>query len=175
MKRHLVKIFLAAFIPAVLLMLWGMEKDTVLTIRDVEHKIEKELSVPGKEFTLIYTHSVHKTPVYETFIISKDNRFILKEVRYSSLGVGMPFTDEGGVFTNENGQFVLRFDRTLQAIPIRVSPIPDHAIQIGNATYPLLAFAKPESLLEIRAKQKLVLKNINYVDKGAKKWLTTSN
>jgi hypothetical protein len=58
-------------------------------------------------------------------------RFILKEVRYSSLGVGMPFTDEGGIFTNENGQFVLRFDRTLQAIPIRVSPIPDHAIQIG--------------------------------------------
>lgn len=43
----------------------------------------------------------------------------------------MPFTDEGGIFTNENGQFVLRFDRTLQAIPIRVSPIPDHAIQIG--------------------------------------------
>ena len=169
MKRHLAKIFLTAFILAAALMLWGMEKDTVLTIRDLEHKIEKELSVPEKEFALIYTHSVHKTPVYETFAISEDNRFILKEVRYSSLGVGMPFTEEGGIFANENGQFVLRFNRTLQVIPIRVSPIPDHAIQIGNTTYPLLAFAEPESLLEIRAKQKLVFKKFITIETKGRK------
>ncbi len=160
MKRQLVKILFVAFVAALLFLGLGVEKDTVLMLRDVEHKIKKELIVPGKEFTLIFIHSVHRTPVYETYLIGDDNKFILKEVRYSSLGVGMPFTDEGGVFTNENGQFVLQFTRVFESIPIRVSPIPDHAIKIGDKTYPLLEFAQPDSLIEIRAKDKLVLKNI---------------
>ncbi|MDK2822969.1 MAG: hypothetical protein PWQ67_1837 [Clostridia bacterium] len=136
-------------------------KEKVLIIANTEKNTEKVLSVPDNKFILSFIHSVHHTPVYEYFEINQDNTLIMKEIRYYSLGVGMPFTDEGGIFSNENGEFVLKFNREFDKLFMRISPIPQHAIKIGDKIYPLLSFAEPEQQIKIVASEKWLFKKRN--------------
>jgi hypothetical protein len=136
----------------------GIEREKVLVIKDVKRGLENRIAAPEGVFTLGYIHSVHKTPVYEVIRILNNNVLLLEEVRYSSLGVGMPFDYEGGTLEIVDGKFVLRFKREFKAINISVSPIPEHTITIGEMTYPLLDFTTPEGLLEISAVDRWSLK-----------------
>jgi len=129
----------------------------ILVIYNEERNTEDILAISDSKFELSYIHSVHHTPVFELFEINKENKIILKETRFSSLGVGMPTTDEGGTFINNNGEFVLKFSREFDNIYIRVSPIPQHAIELGDKRYPLLEFAESEQRLKIYAKDKWMM------------------
>ena len=140
---------------------YRIAEEKVLVIHSVEQNTEIIIPVPDRNFTVGFLHSVHKTPVCETFFIEDDNRLTLKDTRYSSLGVGMPYTDEGGAFINDDGEFVLYFDRTYDFIPIRLSPIPEHSIEVGGETYQLLDFAKPNDRIDISATDKWSLKTIS--------------
>jgi hypothetical protein len=135
-------------------------KQKALIIRDVEQNTRTVMPVPEREFTLSFIHSVEKTPVYEIYNIEGDNKLTLKETKYYSLGVGLPFSEANGKFSNDRGEFDLKFNRTFNFIPIRVSPIPRHQINIGGKTYELLDFAKPEDLIIISAVDKWYVKNI---------------
>lgn len=118
-------------------------------------KREFLLSVPDRKFTLSFVHSVQKTPVYEIYYIDDDNHLVLKETRYYSLGVGLPFTDENGHFSNENGEFrITGLNRKFSSISIMVSPIPHHVIIIDGKKYPLLSFTKPEESINIKVVKK---------------------
>ncbi|HHW03191.1 MAG TPA: DUF1850 domain-containing protein [Thermoanaerobacterales bacterium] len=124
-------------------------------------KMEFFLPVPDRKFTLSFTHSVQKTPVYEMYFIDGDNNLVLKETRYYSLGVGLPFTDENGHFSNENGEFrITGLNRKFSSISIMVSPIPVHEIIIDGKKYPLLSFTKPEESINIKAVEKWHLKRL---------------
>lgn len=134
------------------------EKALILYNRDKD--VKTIIPVPNGKFTVSYLHSVHQTPVFETFSIDEDNRLILEDIRYTSLGVGMPYTDEGGAFINDDGEFVLYFDRTYDIIPIRVSHIPRHSLEIEGETYELSDFAKSNDRLEISATDRWWIKKI---------------
>lgn len=129
-------------------------KGKVLVITNTELEQSTVYKIPEKSFVLTFIHSVHHTPVYEYYKILDDNTLLMEETRFFSLGVGMPFTDEGGVFKNEKGEFVLKFNREFENLYLRISPIPQHAIIISGKTYPLLDFAKPEQQLKIEALDK---------------------
>jgi len=129
----------------------------ILVIYNEEQNTEDFLIISDSKFKLSYIHSVHHTPVYELFEINQENKIILNETRFSSLGVGMPTTDEGGTLINNNGEFVLKFSREFDNIYIRVSSIPQHAIEVGDKKYPLLEFAESEQRLKIYAKDKWML------------------
>lgn len=129
----------------------------ILVIRNEDTNAERILPVPNAKFTMSFIHSVHHTPVYETFEIEQENTLSLKETRFYSLGVGMPFTDEGGTFTNNNGEFILNFSRKFDNLCFRVSPIPEHVIEINGQKYPLLNFARPEERIRIYARDKWML------------------
>ncbi|NSW92635.1 MAG: DUF1850 domain-containing protein [Firmicutes bacterium] len=133
-------------------------KEKVLVLKDVEEGSEYRIAVPDRVFALSFIHSVHHTPVHEVIYIQDDNTLVLKETRYSSLGVGMPFDYENGTLENIDGEFVLKFEREFETINLRVSPIPQHMITVGEETYPLLKFTKPEGLLEIKAVDEWSLK-----------------
>jgi len=135
-------------------------KEKALVIKDVDRNEETIIIVPDREFTLSFVHSVQHTPVYEIIYIDDNNKLILKETRYYSLGIGLPFYEEGGIFENNNGEFIYKFSREFESINIGASPIPEHAIKIGNDIYPLLDFAEPEDLVEIKAIDKWTLKKV---------------
>lgn len=130
----------------------------VLLIEDVERNTINSIMVPEGKFTLSYIHSVQKTPVYEFFEIDEQNRLILVETSFSSLGVGLPYTEENGSFESRNGKFQLTgLSREFTTIPLRVSPIPKHSITVGNDTFSLLSFAAPDDLIKITANDKWML------------------
>jgi len=152
MKRHInIVVILLLIMSGVFFTKYHIVRGKALVISNLEQGSKTIIPTANRAFAVGYLHSVHKTPVMENFFIEDDNSLTLKDVEYSSLGVGMPYTDEGGVFVNDDGRFVLRFDRTYDVIPIRLSPIPEHSIHVGDECFPLMEFAKPNELIDISA------------------------
>lgn len=135
-----------------------LTKEKVLVIFNEQQNTESIINIPDTKFQLSFIHSVHHTPVYETYEITQDNKLVLKETKFYSLGVGMPYSDEGGTLINNDGEFILQFSRQFDNLYLRVSPIPQHAIEISNQKYSLLEFAAPEERINIYASDKWILK-----------------
>ncbi|HHX23787.1 MAG TPA: DUF1850 domain-containing protein [Thermoanaerobacterales bacterium] len=167
-----IRLQILAILIAVTLLLFfvnfKLEKTKVLIIESETENIKHTIKIPQKKFTLSYIHSVQKTPVYEVFEIDEDNKLILKETTFSSLGVGLPFTEENGVFRNEQGKFKLTgLNREFTSIAIRVSPIPKHTIIIGENTHPLLSIVAPDDLVKIAAADRwMLVRRNNFTWKG---------
>ncbi|MFA6669814.1 MAG: DUF1850 domain-containing protein [Bacillota bacterium] len=145
----------------------GIGKEKVLILKYGQGQEEHRIAVPDGVFTLSFIHSVHHTPVHEVYQIRDDNTLVLKELRYRSLGVGMPYDYENGTLEIADGEFVLKFDREFESINMIVSPIPEHTITIGEDTYLLFELTEPESPLEIKAVDKWSFKWLRLGRKGA--------
>jgi len=64
---------------------------------------------PGDKFTLKYTHSVAKTPVWEIFTIDKDYQIVLIETDFLDHGAGLPYASFGEeMFVEEDGKFKIK-------------------------------------------------------------------
>lgn len=91
---------------------------------------------PGERIELHYVHSVERTPVVEVFQPGPDGlKFI--EMRFYSQGAGLP--TQG--YTREGDHFVLRGDRMVGALPIRVSAVAGHSLQVGEDRVDLVRLA----------------------------------
>lgn len=157
--QHLMKryIYLLLLLVAITLSFAGfyyrIDSGKALVLKAAGSSSEKVLMVPQGSFTIRYIHSVHKTPVEEWFTISADNTLILYEIRYFSLGVGMPYESEGGIFSNHEGQYRLTgLHREFSLISLWASEIPAQTIIIEGQTYPLLKLFKTDQALQISAK-----------------------
>jgi len=159
MKRYLV--FFAIIVLATIFIFFtnfNLVYTKVLLIEDLEKDSVHTITVPQGKFTLSYIHSVHKTPVHDVFEIDEQNQMVLVESSFSSLGVGMPYTEENGTFHSSNGEFkITGLNRKFDAIPILVSPIPKHTIKVGDESFPLLSYAAPDDLVKIKAAERWML------------------
>jgi hypothetical protein len=64
---------------------------------------------PGKQFALVYTHSVAQTPVWEFFEMNKDSQLMLTETHFYDHGAGLPYAAFGDeVFVQEDGKFKIK-------------------------------------------------------------------
>ena len=91
---------------------------------------------PSERVELHYVHSVERTPIVEVFQPEPDGlRFI--EMRFSSQGAGLP--TQG--YTREGDHFVLRGDRMIGALPVRVSAVARHSLQVGEDRVDLVRLA----------------------------------
>ncbi len=137
---------------------YSIRYEQVLQIEDADSREVTQLPLGSGGFTLKFQHSVHLTPVYEVYQIDSDNNMVLTETRFFSLGVGMPFTSEEGVFSNKEGEFFITgLSRKFQRIPLRVSPIPDHTVIIDEKPYSLVSFGQPGGLINITTRKKWIL------------------
>ncbi|ADL08348.1 DUF1850 domain-containing protein [Thermosediminibacter oceani] len=134
-----------------------LEQEKVLIIYNEHKKSRTVIPVKNGEFTLTFLHSIEKTPVYELYNINDDNTMTIKEVRFYSLGTGLPFSSEGG-FKNENGEFVVRESKTLDKIPLWVSPLPGHAVIVDGRRINFTDIAEREDLLTISAGHRWIIK-----------------
>lgn len=146
---------------------YSIEREKALVLTGGRDKSEHIIAVPGRTFVLGFIHSVHHTPVHEVIYICDDNTLALKELRFSTLGVGMPYGYEGGELEAADGEFILRFERKFKSINMIISPIPKHTITIGHRTYPLLQFTEPEGPLEIKATDRWSFRLLRLGRKGA--------
>ncbi|MGH2374721.1 MAG: DUF1850 domain-containing protein [bacterium] len=91
---------------------------------------------PGERVELRYIHSVERTPVIEEFRAERHG-LRLVAMRFYSQGAGLP--TEG--YTREGDQFVLRTNRRIGTLPLRVSSIAGHRLRVGAVDVDLAALA----------------------------------
>ena len=137
---------------------YSIRYEQVLKIKDFESRKTTILPLGSGGFTLKFQHSVHLTPVYEVYQIDSESNMVLTETKFFSLGVGMPFTPEEGVFSNKEGEFLITgLHRKYTNIPMRVSPIPDHTVIIDDKPYSLVSFGQPGGLIIITTRKRWVI------------------
>jgi hypothetical protein len=102
----------------------------------------------GSRFSLIYIHSIHRTPVEELFIINEKRQIVLDATIFESYGVGMPTSLEGNeTFRMADGKMrIENIDRTLTTFDLRIGQvIADHKLRLGRQEIPLAKLSKPGS------------------------------
>jgi hypothetical protein len=114
------------------------------------------LSLPDASFDHVFVHSFHLTPVRERFRVEAEGQGAAKgtgaavlrlyELRYQSSGVGMPEDAELG-YKLADGVFILKMDRSFASIPLRVSIVEGHGLEIGGRFWPFAEWAAPEKAL----------------------------
>jgi hypothetical protein len=106
----------------------------LLTNSDTGQIIWSTNVISGDEFVLEYTHSVHKTPVKDYYTVTDDGQMILVKSAFSTFGAGMPYESEYE-FSVEDGFFVINsIDRTVDSFLMRIVPLADHRLVMGNQT-----------------------------------------
>lgn len=115
----------------------------------------------GEPFSIEYIHSIHLTPVTETYELTEGGEIRQSELEYEEFNVGMPSGAEGAEsFEERDGKYVItNMDRVFQDISLRTGKVrANHTLIIGKDTVPLSAIAEPGSLLIIKG-HKLSLKD----------------
>lgn len=136
-------------------MYYRIEHGKVLRITDTATGQTTDIPLPDGRFTLEFIHSVHKTPVYESYLTDDENNLILVETVYDSYGVGMPFSPEEGNFEYLNGKFRLTGqDRKFKSIDMLISALPQHRLVVQDQAYPLVSFCGSGGSLRISAADK---------------------
>ena len=120
----------------------------------IESPGQTERTVPlgqSRIFSLLYTHSVEKTPVVETFRVLDDGRLLLISTAYKSYGVGLPSLPSEGKLTIRDGWFVLEnLQREYRDIRLRVGPEAAVMLEQEQQSYPLHEWYPAGSLVIIR-------------------------
>ncbi|MBP2627791.1 MAG: hypothetical protein H6Q68_2502 [Firmicutes bacterium] len=104
----------------------------------------------GDTFSLRFTHSVHKTPVWENFVVTGVDGLMLTSTEYRSYGVGMPSLPSEGVFTQLNDRFILtNLNRPFSQIPVRVGPEAQLSLVHHGQEYPVYEWFEPGTLVVV--------------------------
>ena len=105
------KLIIILFLLLVIIIFYLNSSFHVLTIKKIpeEEIIFQEKIFPGKQFILIYTHSVAQTLVWEFFEIDNEGQLILNETHFYDHGAGLPYAAFGEeVFVSEDGKFKIK-------------------------------------------------------------------
>jgi hypothetical protein len=128
-------ILLGLFLTCILI-LTGLEDQTILVVEELNTGIRKEFYPRDGSFLLSYTHSVLLTQVDEYFQITAENELLLQKTVYESFGVGLPYEQfEDASFEIIDGQFVLYLERRFDELNMIISPIPKHTLSLNNTLY----------------------------------------
>ncbi|MDN5331204.1 MAG: hypothetical protein PWP45_429 [Tepidanaerobacteraceae bacterium] len=150
-------LLILVLLAAIFFSRFQIDRKTVIIILNEDENKKTVIPVISGKFTITFIHSIEKTPVYELYEISADNKITLNEVRFYSQGTGLPFST-GGIFKNENGQFVIREKRTFSRLSLRVSPLPGHSITVDGKRLDFLDIARSEDLITIYTENRWALR-----------------
>ncbi len=123
----------AAALVAVIAALWPVPVLTVTAVPPARVLLRTPLR-GAVEVRLDYIHSVERTPVVETY--RADPRGLrLVRMEFAAQGAGLPSVG----FVREGSRFVLRTDRPLAELAVRVSAVGRQRLRVGGAAFDLLA------------------------------------
>ena len=106
----------------------------------------------GQEFALIYTHSVHKSPVIEVFTIQPRTGLLLKKTGFKDYGVGIPYSTPHTFTIGKDGFFwIENIDEPLGSFTLRVQEIPQQRFVFGEREVNLLELTQAGTLLKVEA------------------------
>lgn len=117
----------------------GTGNARVLEIRDASSgKLYGKWPLPTGEFAVEFIHSVHKSPVRETFTI-EDKMIRPREARFSSFGAGMQSDlQEGQTLERDGDALIIRgFTASFRELNYIVGTVSDHLLYINGETVSL--------------------------------------
>jgi hypothetical protein len=123
-------------------------KVPVVRIINADGTVQATMPVPDG-FALTFIHSINLSPVDEYFYVDSGGTIVMDRMVYNQMSTGMPSGDEDG-FAIENGRFVVRPQRHLAELAIRVSPVPGHAFVTNGKRRELTRWGSPGALLIIK-------------------------
>ncbi|MBS4193680.1 DUF1850 domain-containing protein [Lederbergia citri] len=125
----------------------------------------------NKTFHILYTHSIHKSEVKETYNILKNDKIRLIEIMYEDTAIGMPSNaEEGETFEMIDGKYVIRnMKRDFQSINMRVAQVVgDHILTVNGHKMKFSQMVEPGSLVKLTVKRLSLLqlwRGVNIVGK----------
>lgn len=97
-------------------------------------------------FTVRFTHSVARTPVYEIYVINESNEIFLSETFFSSYGAGNPETTPYDFEITEKGFRIYNINQKLDPLVYRTGAIiANHTLILNEKEIPFLHFSKPST------------------------------
>ncbi|MFC7370198.1 DUF1850 domain-containing protein [Fictibacillus iocasae] len=106
----------------------------------------------SNRFQIKYTHSIHRTPVIETYIV-KSGFIVQKSIAYKNFGVGMPENaGKGERFRKVKDMYVLdRMNREFPYIDLRTGRvIADHVLIVKGEKKHFSTIVKPGTWVRIQ-------------------------
>jgi len=101
-------------------------------------------------FVISWRHSVTREPCAEFFRRGRDGRIELYRTVFKGLGAGLPFSDEGGTVSLQDGSIVIDgLSRSLARISLAVLPLTEHRIAAGGREQDVLALTGGEHFAEL--------------------------
>lgn len=104
-----------------------------------------------RSFSLNYTHSVHKSQVWENFLPGPGDLMVIISTSFDTLGVGIPFLPAEGKLVNDGGRFILTgINRHFQEINLVVMPDAGQALVCREKRYDFTRYFTPGSSICLR-------------------------
>lgn len=148
-NRFVSFVFLAVLLTT---MLFWFDKNLCLILNSESGHVRVVELGKDREFALRFMHSVHRTPVIETFFVLPSGSIQLTGVKYETYGVGMPFLPSEGSFSWEGNSYVLRgLDRRFEKIDLRVGPEARHVLSVASRQYPLFEWGEETGRIVIQS------------------------
>ena len=107
----------------------------------------------GDRFSIVYIHSVNKSPIEEVFIIDDEYNIALSKAVFKSFGAGIPSNfDDGGRFEFfEDRIEVLYYSRKIDKLILRIGTIADHRFMMDGKNIRLNELSDPQSSIRFLA------------------------
>ncbi|WNB92773.1 DUF1850 domain-containing protein [Bacillus sp. NEB1478] len=151
MKRLIIIILLLASITAALT--YPFISSVVVEDGNSGERLAYFKMKPNNPFSVKYIHSIHKTPVLETYHTNKKGEIIQTEMQFEEFGIGMPSGATGREkFIEKDGKYILsHMNRHFTELNVRVGQIiSNHTFIIKGKKYPFSEFSKPGSWVRIK-------------------------
>ncbi len=106
---------------------------------------------PGEEFALVYTHSVHRTPVKEVFRNDPAQGLLLVRTGFRNYGAGIADAGSQEEFRRgEDGFFWIEgINRPMDTISVLLHPVPQQKLVMDQGQYDLQALAGGETRVRL--------------------------
>ena len=96
-------------------------------------------------FVISWRHSVTKEPCAEYYRRAGGGRIELYRTVFKGLGAGLPFDDEGGTVSLQDGAIVIDgMSRLLPRIDLVALPLTEHRLTVGGREYDVLGLLAGE-------------------------------
>lgn len=105
----------------------------------------------GMRFAVRFIHSVHRTPVIDSYVLGAGEKRIVQEsTAYKAYGVGMPYLPQDGTLTREGDYLVLTdLDLAFETIDFRVGEEAQLTILMNETEYPIYRLAPQGALVHL--------------------------
>ncbi|MFL1994679.1 DUF1850 domain-containing protein [Lysinibacillus irui] len=124
--RKLIIVFALLSICLCIFVFLPLQKVFTFTETRAEHPNVHYIPISAEQkFQIRYTHSIHKSDVWESYQTVQGNRIQMLEMEYEDLAIGMPgYAEENQTLIQRDGKYVLQFDKN--------KIIDDFTIYIGD-------------------------------------------